>query len=47
MDAKTAARAELDRERAGGVWNDDEGYAVDHDSADRDSADRDSTDTRD
>jgi len=38
MDAKTAARAELDREREGGVWNDDEGFAVDRASDDRDSA---------
>jgi GTP-binding protein len=29
MDAKSAARAELEKERAGGVWNDDEGFAVD------------------
>jgi GTP-binding protein len=37
MDAKTAARAELDRERAGGVWNDDEGFAIERESSeDRD-----------
>ena len=29
MDAKTAARAELDAEREAGMWNDDEGFAVD------------------
>jgi GTP-binding protein len=34
MDAKTAARAELDRERAGGVWNDDEGFAIERESSD-------------
>jgi GTP-binding protein len=28
MDAKTAARAELEAERAAGIWNDDEGFAV-------------------
>jgi GTPase len=28
MDAKAAARAELEAERAAGVWNDDEGFAV-------------------
>lgn len=28
MDAKAAARAELDAERAAGIWNDDEGFAV-------------------
>lgn len=28
MDAKAAARAELAEERAGGVWNDDEGFAI-------------------
>lgn len=28
MDAKAAARAELDAERAAGVWTDDEGFAV-------------------
>ncbi len=30
MDAKAAARAELEVERAAGIWNDDEGFAVDH-----------------
>ncbi|MBF0673139.1 MAG: GTPase ObgE [Salinibacterium sp.] len=34
MDAKAAARAELIREREAGLWNDDEGFAVDR----RDSA---------
>ncbi|MCW4384648.1 GTPase ObgE [Salinibacterium sp. SYSU T00001] len=29
MDAKAAARAELIREREAGLWNDDEGFAVD------------------
>ena len=28
MDAKAAARAELETERAAGIWNDDEGFAV-------------------
>jgi GTP-binding protein len=28
MDAKAAARAELEKEGAGGVWNDDEGFEV-------------------
>ncbi|MCU1508293.1 MAG: obgE [Glaciihabitans sp.] len=28
MDAKAAARAELDAERRAGIWNDDEGFAV-------------------
>jgi GTPase len=28
MDAKSAARAELEGERAAGMWNDDEGFAV-------------------
>ena len=28
MDAKAAARAELEAERAAGIWNDDEGFAV-------------------
>ncbi|MGV8884851.1 MAG: GTPase ObgE [Microbacteriaceae bacterium] len=28
MDAKAAARAELEKEAAGGVWNDDEGFEV-------------------
>jgi len=28
MDAKTAARAELEVERNAGIWNDDEGFAV-------------------
>ena len=28
MDAKAAARAELEEERAAGIWNDDEGFAV-------------------
>ena len=31
MDAKAAARAELEAERAAGIWNDDEGFAVDRD----------------
>jgi len=35
MDAKTAARAELEKERAGGVWNDDEGFAVEMDRSER------------
>jgi GTP-binding protein len=30
MDAKAAARAELQAERAAGIWNDDEGFAVSH-----------------
>jgi GTP-binding protein len=29
MDGKAAARAELIREREAGIWNDDEGFAVD------------------
>ncbi len=29
MDAKSAARAELEAEREAGIWNDDEGFAVD------------------
>jgi GTP-binding protein len=28
MDAKAAARAELEAEREAGIWNDDEGFAV-------------------
>jgi GTP-binding protein len=28
MDAKSAARAELEAEREAGIWNDDEGFAV-------------------
>jgi GTP-binding protein len=28
MDAKAAARAELEAERAAGMWTDDEGFAV-------------------
>jgi len=28
MDAKAEARAELLRERAAGLWNDDEGFEV-------------------
>jgi GTP-binding protein len=31
MDAKTAARAELEAERAAGIWVGDEGFAVKHD----------------
>ena len=31
MDAKAAARAELESEREAGIWNDDEGFAVDRD----------------
>jgi len=34
MDAKSAARAELEAERAAGIWNDDEGFAVDRESTD-------------
>lgn len=30
MDAKAEARAELIREREAGIWNDDEGFAIDH-----------------
>jgi len=51
MDAKSAARAELELEGAGGVWNDDEGFEVEMsrterakreaELADADSADRD------
>lgn len=33
MDAKAAARAELEAERRGGVWNDDEGFAIDRTAA--------------
>ena len=29
MDAKTAARAELQAERTAGIWVDDEGFAID------------------
>ena len=32
MDAKAAARAELIREREAGIWNDDEGFAINHDA---------------
>ena len=32
MDAKAAARAELIREREAGLWNDDEGFAIDRDA---------------
>ena len=32
MDAKAAARAELIREREAGLWNDDEGFAIDRSS---------------
>jgi GTP-binding protein len=42
MDAKAAARAELEREGKGGVWNDDEGFDVEMtrgERAERDSAD--------
>jgi GTP-binding protein len=39
MDAKAAARAELIREREAGLWNDDEGFAVEpRDAADADGA---------
>ena len=31
MDAKAAARAELQAERAAGIWVDDEGFAVKRD----------------
>jgi GTP-binding protein len=31
MDAKAAARAELEAERGAGVWNDDEGFEIDRD----------------
>jgi GTP-binding protein len=34
MDAKAAARAELEAERRAGIWNDDEGFAVQKDSDD-------------
>jgi GTP-binding protein len=33
MDAKAEARAELIREREAGIWNDDEGFAIDHSAA--------------
>jgi GTP-binding protein len=33
MDAKAAARAELIREREAGLWNDDEGFAIDKSAA--------------
>jgi GTP-binding protein len=42
MDAKAAARAELEREGEGGVWNDDEGFDVEMtrgERAERESAD--------
>ena len=39
MDAKAAARAELEAERASGLWTSDDGFAIDRE-ADRD-ADRD------
>jgi len=32
MDAKAAARAELIREREAGIWNDDEGFAIKHET---------------
>lgn len=32
MDAKAAARAELIRERESGIWTDDEGFAIEHDT---------------
>lgn len=35
MDAKAAARAELEAERAAGMWNDDEGFAVDKENGTR------------
>jgi GTP-binding protein len=42
MDAKAAARAELEREGEGGVWNDDEGFDVEMTRGER--AERESTD---
>ncbi|MEP6479485.1 MAG: GTPase ObgE [Rhodoglobus sp.] len=38
MDAKTEARAELERERAAGIWVDDDGFAI---SSEAESGDRD------
>lgn len=39
MDAKAAARAELEAERASGLWTDDEGFAISREgSGDEDSA---------
>jgi GTP-binding protein len=38
MDAKAAARAELEAERAAGIWNDDEGFAVDKESIEREQS---------
>jgi GTP-binding protein len=35
MDAKAAARAELEKEGAGGVWNDDEGFEVEMSRSER------------
>lgn len=45
MDAKAAARAELIREREAGLWNDDEGFAIDKsaDSASDDAGSDEST----
>jgi GTP-binding protein len=43
MDAKAAARAELEREGEGGVWNGDEGFDVEMTRGER--AERESTDS--
>jgi GTP-binding protein len=43
MDSKAAARAELIREREAGIWNDDEGFAIDR--ADADGSDEDLVDS--
>ncbi|MCU1545188.1 MAG: obgE [Homoserinimonas sp.] len=38
MDAKAAARAELIRERDSGMWNDDEGFAIDRTASEEEDA---------
>jgi GTP-binding protein len=46
MDGKAAARAELIREREAGIWNDDEGFAVDR-TTDTNQVDATADSTRD
>jgi len=41
MDAKSAARAELEAERAAGIWNDDEGFEIVVSREEREQAERD------
>lgn len=47
MDAKTAAREELMRERNAGMWRDDEGFAIDRTTVEEDSTDASATESLD